>query len=118
MKIKRDSLDILFMKYLRLRDKVCQCCGSGGDNLQVSHFWGRRIQNTRYDDDNCDLLCFGCHGYFTANPKLYTDWKLKRLSQDKFDLLEIRASRVPKHKVDKESIKLYLKEMIKRMEKE
>lgn len=116
MKIRRDPLDILFTQYLRLRDRICQRCGSGGKYLQVSHFWGRRILNIRWDDDNCDLLCTGCHSYFGSNPKIYHDWKLKRLGQEKFDLLEIRASRVPNHKVDREAVKVCLKIRIREFE--
>ncbi len=111
MKIKRDPLDILFMKYLRLRDKVCQRCGSQGKYLQVSHFWGRRMRSVRWDDDNCDLLCFGCHQFFSSNPALYRDWKLQKLGRTAYDLLEVRASRPSK--VDKEAIRLYLQERIK-----
>ncbi len=112
MKISRLPLDILFKKYLRLRDKVCQRCGSLG-NGQVSHFWGRARRSTRWDDDNCDLMCFGCHSYLGSHPAEYTAWKLKRLGQAKFDMLEARASRVPKNKVDTTIIELYIKDRIR-----
>lgn len=105
--IKRDKLDIMFSQYLKLRDKVCQVCGSQGKSLQVSHFWGRAKRSTRYDDENCDLLCFAHHNRFHQYPGEYAEWKLARLGQDRYDMLKIRASRP--EKIDRSLIEVDLR---------
>ena len=54
--IKIRKVDTLFSRYFRLQHKRCEKCGRRGegkdgiDKLQCSHFWGRRNENTRYDE--------------------------------------------------------------------
>ena len=113
MKIRVDKLDVLFSKFIRLRDKYCQRCG-GSSGLQTSHFYGRAKQSIRFDPENSCLLCFGCHQYFHSHPLEHVEWFKDRLGEVGFDLLQARA-RIP-GKVDKAAIELYLKEQIKRLE--
>ena len=108
MKIKLSPLDKLFSKYIRLRDGVCQRCG-GAKNLQCSHYHGRRKQSVRYDEENCCSLCMGCHMYFTANPLEHTEFMIKRLGQEKFDMLTHRSR---PQKIDKNALSLYYKNLI------
>jgi len=118
VKIRIDALDRLFSKYVRLRAKgVCERCGSnkGVKGLQCSHYHGRAKKSVRWDEDNAAALCYGCHRYFTAHPYEHTEWFKTRLGEYVFNMLSIRA-RTPQ-KVDKEMIKLYLKEKIKELEK-
>ena len=96
MRIKIDPADKKFSAYIRVRDDwTCQRCHKqyvrGEAGIQNSHFWGRGKETTRFDPDNCDALCFGCHQHFHSNPKEYHDWKLKQLGEEKFKLLEIKA---------------------------
>jgi len=113
LRIKRDSLDILFSRYIRARDKYCQRCGSSS-GLQACHFIGRARRSVRWDDDNAICLCFGCHAYFTAHPLEFVEWFTDKLGQDKVDLL--RARERIREKPDKEGLKLYytvkLKELV------
>ena len=109
MKIKLEPLDKLFSQYIRLRDKVCQRCGSSR-GLQTSHFIGRSNKAVRWDEDNACALCFGCHQYFTSHPLEHVEFWKQRLG-DRFDLLQCRAREVGR--VDKEAIALYLNVKIK-----
>ena len=65
--IKIDKADRVFSTYIRLRDKECVRChrrGSGDlgiTGLQASHFYSRRNESVRFDEDNVDALCAGCH---------------------------------------------------------
>ena len=96
MRIKIDKADKLFSIYIRTKANwTCQRCGKkypeGSRGLHNSHFWGRGRENTRYDEINCDAICFGCHQYFGANPAEYAEWKKKRLGEKKYDKLMLRA---------------------------
>lgn len=74
--MKLDPADQWFSKYIRLRDRKCRRChspvefNSKGDPIshQASHFQGRAKEATRYDPENVDTMCGGCHLYLTANP--------------------------------------------------
>lgn len=96
--IKIDKADSLFSKYIRLRDKECLRChrkGSGDlgiTGLQCSHFYGRRKESTRFDPENADSLCAGCHRYFTEHKTEYTEWKIEKLGDKRYDLLTLRAN--------------------------
>ena len=114
MKIRTSPLDRLFSHYIRLRDKgICQRCGTAG-SLQTSHFHGRAKQSVRYDPDNAVALCFGCHQHLGSHPAEHVAFMLKRLGQERYDMLEHRARQVGK--VDKEAIRLYLNQKIKEMD--
>jgi hypothetical protein len=97
MKIKLRKTDILFSKYIRKRDKfTCQRCGQvypdGGRGLHCSHYWGRGRENTRFDPENCITLCWGCHRIWDGDGRGdYRDFMVKRLGQEGYDLLDIRA---------------------------
>lgn len=97
MKVKIDVADSLFSKWIRRRDKwQCQRClrqyEENDQRLQNSHFYGRSHENTRFEPDNCDALCYGCHQYFTSNPGDYAAWKLNKIGQKRFDSLTIQAN--------------------------
>ena len=112
MRIKITKLDALFSKYIKLRDKVCQRCGGSG-GLQTSHFWGRVRRSVRWDEDNCCLLCFGCHQYFHSNPEEHRQFFLERLGQVGYDMLEYRAHR--RGDLDLRLLEIYLTQKVKGM---
>lgn len=96
-----DSADQAFSWWIRLRDKGCKRCFSSGsvndkglpNSHDNSHYFGRSHEVTRFDPENCDELCRGCHSYFEErNKKAYTDFKLKQLGQEKFDALVLRGN--------------------------
>ena len=118
MKIKRDILDILFSRYIRLKAKgiCCRCLQyKGYEGLQVAHFWGRRYRSIRFDESNVCPLCFSCHQYFHENPLEYVEFFRKYLGEEGFDLLQARMRQIGK--IDREAIRLYLQEEIKKLEK-
>jgi len=120
MKIKLRKTDTLFRKYLlKLRNYTCARCGGTytEDNcrgLHVSHYYGRSRENTRYDIDNCDLLCYGCHQLWGHGDlrEDYTEFMKKRLGKN-FDLLRVRAHTYKKRddKLDEIIIRELLKEV-------
>ena len=97
-KIKIDPADTAFSLYIRTRDGwTCQRCGRQyvppTNGLQCSHYFGRRRENTRFDPENCDSLCAGCHQYFGSdNREAYRDFKLKQLGQERHNWLILRAN--------------------------
>lgn len=120
-KIKRDKADDIFSKYIRKRDKKCRRCfslvefNSKGDPIshQASHFQGRRKESTRFDEENVDTLCGGCHMYFTANPAEHYLWQVKTKGQKTVDMIVLRSNTYQKK--DRELTYLYWKERYKEL---
>ncbi len=99
--IKITPLDKIFSLYIRTKAKwTCERCRRQyvppTASLQCSHFIGRANQIVRHDEENCDTLCCGCHGYFEQNPHEYRDWKLKKLGETKYWALILRSKGVRK----------------------
>ena len=95
MKIWSDAVACKKLREALLkRDKKCVICGKRKEDgwvLQVSHFWGRRASATRYDFENCDIFCAGCHmRWEEAKQGEYREWKLKQLGEEKYKALEKR----------------------------
>ena len=96
MRISIDQADKEFSLYIRNRDSWrCKRCGhryvEGDRGIHCSHFWGRGKENTRFDEVNCDTICFGCHNFFHAHPQEHSNWKRRQLGEKEFILLEKRA---------------------------
>ena len=92
--IKRDVADSYFSKYLRLlRNFTCEHCGKKGEDgsMEASHFWGRRNESVRFDEENVSCLCNYCHRVFTENPHRHQDWMRQKLGEKRYKLLMIRA---------------------------
>ena len=106
-KVKRRPNDIKWTKHIRKRDNdICFWCGLKCDNPYnsgVSHYHERRKENTRYDDDNCDLMHnIPCHTKAEHEKKIkgfkgatedgeYTKRKKEQLGQARFDKLWMRS---------------------------
>ncbi len=103
MNITIDKADKVFSEYIRLRDKRCVRCkklghGSNGINgLQNSHYFGRRNECTRFDPENCDSLCMGCHQRWGSEDKeSYREFKIAQLGEKGFKDLRTRSQMVCK----------------------
>jgi len=101
MYIKSTKWDKVFSKYVRTRDLwTCQRCGSvhlpNSQGLHNSHFVGRGKYATRFDEDNCEALCYGCHRHLGSNPVLHKDHKVEKLGQERFDALMERSRQLTK----------------------
>lgn len=88
--------DEIFSVEVRTRDNfTCVFClrtKAQGYQIQNSHYWGRGNKTTRFDLENCDALCAQCHMKHEGSKQgFYTDWKLKQLGKEKFELLRIKA---------------------------
>lgn len=83
-----DKADLEFSHWIRDRDKKrCFFCPNEGS--QNSHFWGRNCSALRYEPDNCDYVCGGCHMRHEANKQgLYREMKIKQLGQERYDELK------------------------------
>ena len=96
-KIKRRKPDILFSQRIRKeRNYTCEKCGRRfgpkDKGLGVSHFWPRSHENTRFDEENCEILCnIPCHQYFETHRSEYKIWKEKRLGTKAYKLLMLHA---------------------------
>ena len=81
MKIKRDPLDTLFSRYIRMKAGwKCERCGSTPDKrgLHCHHaIHHRRKLSTRWDEDNCISVCLGCHQYFEENDEYEQDFMIR-----------------------------------------
>ncbi len=120
IRMKIDEADRLFSLFIRHRDKwQCIRCLSqfkpGTSGLTNSHFFGRGMKSVRYDEENCDALCWpGCHLYWqNGDREAYREFKIKQLGQERFDKLVIRAN-LPQ-RIDKTLIVLYYKTKLKEM---
>src|SRR5262245_8336812 len=100
MTVKITKLDAEFSQIIRIRDRwTCQRCGTTyvppTAVLHNSHFIGRENKRTRFDDENCDALCWGCHQFMeTHKGTLYRDWKIEQLGEARFQAL-VDRSRIP-----------------------
>ena len=117
MKIRLDPLDKLFSEFVRRRafkfNGGCEYCGKKvrrWEDLQCSHFIGRRKRNTRYDTNNCVGICFSCHLYLGEHPHYHDAFFRKRLGSEKFDQLILKGNLITK--IDREKIEAELKEKL------
>jgi hypothetical protein len=98
--IKLDPADKAFSQYIRLRDGECRRCHSPvrlnakGEPVthQASHFQGRGKEATRFDLENVDTLCGGCHMYFTAYPAEHYMWQVNQKGQQTVDQIVLRSN--------------------------
>ncbi|MFW9991935.1 MAG: hypothetical protein ACFFD4_07725 [Candidatus Odinarchaeota archaeon] len=116
MKIRITKLDKLFSELVRRKSGgYCERCGKrlGWQNLQTSHFWGRRAKSVRWDEDNACALCFYCHKHFGENPHVHVAWFQQRLGKKRYDALMGRLNDMTK--VDKDAIEADLKNKISQL---
>lgn len=99
-KTRIDPADTAFSWYVRLRDKRCVRCKSeislndkGLPNSHTnSHYFGRTCETTRFDLDNCDCVCTGCHSVWEERDKeSYTAFKKAQLGEKRFQELCLRG---------------------------
>lgn len=121
MAIKRNKWDKVFSDAIRTRDKwICQRCSKyypegKRQGLHCSHFFGRARYSTRFDFENCEALCYGCHNYFTQHPDLHRKHKKIKLGEKKFNKLRIRSNtRAKKSEILSKENYDYLKNRLKK----
>lgn len=117
--IKIDKADKAFSTFIRTRDNwTCQRCMKRYDPptsaLHCSHFMGRGKEATRFDEDNADALCYGCHRYFTAQPAEHYQWQVKKKGQKTVDMLVLRSNQYSKK--DRQMAYLYWSQRLKELQ--
>jgi len=116
MAIKLRKADKVFSLWIKRRDGfTCQRCGAkheeGSRGLHCAHFITRRNEATRFDPDNTDSICYGCHSFFHQHPEEHRKWKADRLGPELFfELTTIRKRTIVK-KDDKAVILKYKEEL-------
>ncbi len=96
-KLKIFPSDSIWSKYIRTRDNwTCQRCDKKyappTSALHCSHFWSRGAWSVRFDEKNCQALCYGCHSYLGGNPQEHREFILNKLGQKEFDALQKRRN--------------------------
>lgn len=118
-KVRDDPADRFFSIWIRRRDRRCLRCGAAGrgplgiQGLQNSHFQGRAKEATRFDPENCDAICAGCHQYFTANPGEHYQWQVQQKGQAAVDALILRSNLY--HRKDRTAEALYWQAELKKL---
>lgn len=121
MRIRIDPLDVLFSTYIRTKAGwKCEMCFKQYHpptaSLQCSHFKGRRNKSTRWEPENCAALCFSCHRRVTEDPEFHRNWFLKRLGEERYNALILKANSYGKP--DKKLLKIWLTQSIKNLERD
>jgi len=119
VKIRISTLDRLFSQYIRTRDGwTCQRCrkyhAPPTMALHCAHTYKRRHKLTRWDADNADALCYGCHQYFEEHWPEHLAWKERRLGTTRFLRLARRHQMVGR--VDEVATALYYRQQLKTLE--
>mgnify|MGYP001579452197 CR=1 FL=1 len=116
-RVKLRKADILFSEYIRRKAGwKCEACGKDYSNnhrgLHCSHYFSRSHESTRYDLDNALALCFYHHNLWGHGEgrDLYKEYMIKRLGQEGFDNLTLRANLYAKR--DDFSAEMVLKSML------
>lgn len=123
-RMKLDRADVLMSKWVRWRDgwRCVRCLKQypmgKAQGLDCSHYYGRRNESVRFDPQNLDALCsFPCHHKWGGDDRReYEDFKRKQLGEKAFNALTIRAHTAQKK--DRKLSLLYVKQLIKELEKE
>jgi len=74
---------------------------------------GRGKEATRFDEDNADALCYGCHRYFTAQPAEHYMWQVETKGQKTVDSIVLRSNQYQKK--DRSMAYLYWKQRLKEL---
>ena len=79
---------------------------------------GRTNMSTRWDENNAEGLCYGCHAYFEDRKQTaYRDWKIQRHGEEFVNALERKSRQIKKWtQKERKELKEYLKEKIKKYE--
>lgn len=116
LNVKIDPADKYFSQWIRFRDKQCMRCKSpvrfNEKGLPVthqnSHYFGRGRQGTRFEPDNCDTLCHGCHRFWEKEDReAYREFKVEQLGTKRYASLTLQANSY--HKKDYKMAQIFWK---------
>lgn len=121
------KLDIIFSKYIRLRDSNgkgyfrCISCGRVLPYSQADcgHYINRGHMSTRYNTMNCNAQCRKCNRFMEGNIQGYRRGLIKKYGEPKVELLEAMQNQVCKISVfELEQMIIFYKQEIKKLEDE
>jgi len=101
-KILNKQLKEICSKVVKQRDNyTCVKCKTtypeGSRALTCSHFWSSTKWPTKWDLDNLDTLCLGCHTQAEHDKQgWYMSYKLEQLGPALYAEMEIRANQIAK----------------------
>lgn len=111
------KLDAVFSMYIRLRDSKpygykyfkCPTCGRvlPFEQADCSHYFSRRSNSTRFDEDNCMAECRYDNRFNAEHLHKMREALIKKLGEERFQLLEW------KHNQSKKWSEFELKALIK-----
>ena len=114
--VKQDPIMKVWSLCVRTRDgKRCQLCGKTTGVMHAHHFIGRSKAPTKYLLENGICLCFTCHNevgdYSSVNEELF----IKTVGSERKEELEV-LSRIIGRKLDRDAIKISLREKLNLLE--
>lgn len=97
MPIKIRAADSHFSRCIRERAGwKCERCGAQhqekSQGLHCSHYHGRGKWGLRFEPDNCEALCYGCHSYMEQHPRLHEQRMVDKLGAGMCEILQERAN--------------------------
>lgn len=115
-RIKISEADRLFSLYIRHRDGFkCARCHRIKESAQNSHFFGRGMYSTRFDETNCTTLCWSCHDRWGGQDRReYENYMIKWLGKKGFAALNVRAHCISK-RPDEKLIRIWCREKLKEL---
>lgn len=121
--MKRDKVDAVMSRFIKLLSGgYCKRChkflGVNSKGLHNAHCFSRGKLSTRFEKDNCQALCYGCHRYLDQHPLIKQEFFREILGTEAFDNLA-KLAETPatgKNKIDKELIYADLKNKVKFLE--
>jgi len=88
----KNKLQIIFNRYIRLRDKDLPCisCGQFKDNYDAGHFWSVGANSyLRYNEDNVHKQCSpSCNRWKNGNPLEYRIGLVKKIGEKRVQWLD------------------------------
>jgi hypothetical protein len=93
-KALKNKLDRMFSEYIRTRNAkngygFCISCGKAISYNQgdCGHYYNRKHNCLRYDEQNCNLQCRQCNRFSEGNIQGYTQGLIKKYGVEVLDLL-------------------------------
>ena len=116
-KVSDATLDDLQRKFVRLiSGGYCKRCKRWG-YIEVAHMYRRRRKTVRWDLRNVYPLCLDCHHEVDEDPIKLTSFMYEVMSLEEVaDLSELANKTVKEHPINREEIKEYYKEQMRRLE--
>jgi hypothetical protein len=110
------AAQIIFNKYIRLRDKgqVCISCQKPPLKENAGHYFNANNHwNVRFDERNVHLQCEHCNTYLSGNLIEYRKGLINKIGAEQLTLLELEAKETRKFTKDelKEIINIYKKKI-------